>query len=196
MMRVDVIGQYLYQQYQDDLDLRAFVAAFNSLAQGYVDWANTANLPIYTALSGNLLDWVGAGIYGLRRPVTGFPSGAIYNAFDYNTETYGSGSILSVLATDDVYKRILTWKHYAGDGVYVNINWLKRRVKRFILGINGTAPDFGETSEISVIIGAANEIEIVVDYPADAASVELLVQYINSGVLDTPYQYNITARAA
>lgn len=195
-MRADVIGQYLYQQYQDDLDLQAFVTAFNELAQGYVDWANQINLPIYTGLSGELLDWVGAGIYGLPRPITGTPSGAIYNTFDYNTQLYGSGSLLSVTASDDVYKRILTWKHYAGDGMYTNINWLKRRVKRFILGVNGTAPDIDETSEISVIIGAANTIEIVVDYPADSASVDLLVQYINSGVLDTPYQYPTTARAA
>jgi hypothetical protein len=194
MMELNTVLSYLYQQYQDDLDLQAFIKAYNDYTQRYVDWANQINLPIYTGLSGKLLDLIGAGVYGLPRPIIGNPSGAIYNSFNYNQANYGSGAILSVTATDDVYKRILTWKLYRGDGFYMSIGWLKRRVKRFLIGINGTAPTIDHTHEVSILIGAANAIEIVVNYPSDPASASLLVQYINSGALDTPYQYTLTAR--
>ena len=195
-MQTQTIKQYLYQQYQDDLDLQAFVDAFNSIAQTYIDWANTIGLPIYTGLSGALLDWVGSGIYGTRRPIIGAPSGAVYNTFAYNTQNYGTGAISTILASDDAYKRVLTWKLYRGDGFYVTIPWLKRRLKRFIVGRNGAAPDITETNEISILLGANNILNIVITYPSDAASVSMLLDYLNSGVLDLPFQYTLNARSA
>ena len=195
-MQTQTIKQYLYQQYQDDLDLKAFVDAFNTIAQTYIDWANQIGLPIYTGLSGALLDWIASGIYGIQRPIIGAPSGAVYNTFAYNTQKYGTGSVSTVLASDDVYKRILTWKLYRGDGFYVNIEWLKRRMKRFMLGRNGAAPDIADTSEISILLGANNIMDIAIHYPSDQASVDLLINYLNSGSLDLPFQYTINARAA
>lgn len=192
-MQTKVIPQYLYQQYQDDLDLKAFVDSFNAMAQGYIDWCNQIGIPIYTNLSGTMLDWIGASLYGLPRPITGNTSGAVYNAFKYNKANYGTGTVLSVLATDDVYKRILTWKTYRGDGFRMNLGWLKRRIKRFIIGINGTSPAIDTTSEVSITIGANNTLNINVHFPNDVASANLLVQYINSGVLDVPFQYTINA---
>lgn len=195
-MQTKVIEQYLYQQYQDDLDLKAFVDAFNTIAQTYIDWANQIGLPIYTGLSGALLDWVGAGIYGLQRPIIGAPSGAVYNTFAYNTQKYGTGSVATVVASDDVYKRMLTWKLYRGDGFYVNMEWLKRRMKRFLVGRDGAAPAISETSEISILLGANNIMQVIISYPSDQASVGLLLEYLNSGALDLPLQYTINARSA
>ena len=37
----DTIPAYPYQQYADDADIQAFFAAYNSLAQGYLDWYNS-----------------------------------------------------------------------------------------------------------------------------------------------------------
>jgi hypothetical protein len=143
-----------------------------------------------------LLDWIGAGIYGFPRPVVGIALGAIYNKFAYNTQVYGSGQLIGESVSDDIYKRILTWKTYRGDGFYMTIPWLKRRLKRFLIGANGVTPEIGETSEIGIKLNGNNMIEIVIDYPADQASVNLLVQYIAAGILDLPFQYTITARSA
>ena len=64
-----VIKSYLYVQYNDDDALQAFIDAFNAMAQAYVEAFNDLNLPVYTQLEGDLLDWVGQGLYGLSRPV-------------------------------------------------------------------------------------------------------------------------------
>ncbi|MGA3767720.1 hypothetical protein ACPBXC_29065, partial [Escherichia coli] len=39
---------------------------------------------------------------------------------------------------DDLFKRIMTWNFYKGDGFYFSIPWIKRRILRFLLGVNGT----------------------------------------------------------
>jgi hypothetical protein len=195
-MQTQVIKQYLFKHYQDDLDLKAFVDAFNTIAQGYVDYVNALSFPIYTDKSGGLLDWIGSSIYGLPRPVIGNPTGAIYGSAFYGQEIYGSGSISIISATDDYYKRILTWKLHRGDGFYSNVEWLKRRIKRFIIGANGTSPDIEHTHEISVSFGQSNIITIVINYPSDQSSVDACIMFLTAGVLDFPYQYNFTVRSA
>ena len=196
MPQQNTILSYLYTQYQDDLDLRAFVDSYNNLTQQYVDYLNTVNIPIYTGLSGTLLDWVGAGLYGFPRPIIGSPTGAIYNVGIYNQVKYGTGNISVITTSDDIYKRILTWKLYRGDGFRMNTAWLKRRMKRFLIGINGTSPNVDNTFEISLKMTSANIMKAVITYPTDQPSVDFLVQYINSGALDLPYQYQITAQSA
>lgn len=195
-MESKTVLAYLYQQYQDDLDLRAFVSAYNTMAQEYVDWFNRVNLPIYSGLSGDLLSLIGAGVYGLPRPTLGIISGAIYNTFAYNSQNYGSGFIGGVTVPDDVYKRILTWKLYRGDGFVMSLPWLKRRVKRFIVGVDGTTPDIESTGEISIKITSAQAVEIVIDYPEVQSYVDMFVQYLDTGILDLPFQYTVNARSA
>ena len=69
-MLTKTIPSYLYKEYDDDEALQAFVDAFNASAQDYVDWFNTIELPVYTSptSSGDLLDWVAEGLYGIPRP--------------------------------------------------------------------------------------------------------------------------------
>lgn len=62
------INSYLYFQYQDDQDLPALISSYNAMTQGYVSWFANVSLPVYTGLNGALLDWIGAGIYGIFRP--------------------------------------------------------------------------------------------------------------------------------
>lgn len=89
---LSTIPSYLYEEYADDDDLQAFVAAFNTLAQSYgPTWLNLVNLPIYTGLAGLLLDWVGAGLYGMPRPTLYSPYTLIagpYNTVPYNSIPY------------------------------------------------------------------------------------------------------------
>ena len=158
-MLTRLIPSYLYWEYRDDDDLQAFVAAFNQLAQGYVDWFNDINLPIYTGaqIFGALLDWVGQGVYGVSRPV--LPSGFTrllgpLNTYMPNVLRPNESRLISpttyYATTDDVYKRIITWQFYKGDGRVCDTVWLKRRIMRFLIGTDGTAPSIDNTYQISV----------------------------------------------
>jgi len=154
------IPSYLYQQYNDDDDLQAFVASFNALAQEYVSFFANVSLPVYTGLSGGLLDWVALGLYGVARPT--LPSGSNRDTGSYNTYAFDTTAFNTIrrvgpqnvqATSDDTFKRCLTWALYKGDGKVFDIRWLKRRVKRFLIGVNGSAPNVDETYDISVTVG-------------------------------------------
>jgi len=141
-----VIPSYLYNEYSDDESLQAFVASFNSLSQGYLDWFLQTPLSVYTSpnIAGPLLDWIGQGIYGIPRPVISTlttRSYGSYNTVPYNTLAYNGRkrvqSGTAEVASDDLYKRVLTWHLYLGDGRQMSLQWLRRRVARFIFGANG-----------------------------------------------------------
>ena len=162
-----VLPSYLYQQYSDDDALQAFVDGYNAYAQAYVTWFQTIQLPVYTGLSGNLLDWVANGLYGYSRPV--LPAGfsyilGPYNTFAFNELPYNEYEIVEptnfYATTDDIYQRCLTWHFFKGDGKYFSVPWLKRRIMRWFEGINGTAPNIDQTYQISVTFGTGNEVTI------------------------------------
>lgn len=164
-----VIPSYLYWQYNDDLDLQAFVTQFNLMAQQYVDWFVTLNLPVYTSetIVGGLLDWVALGLYGEVRPA--LPSGESksigpINSYAFNTHVFNFYELVGpqnvYATTDDVFKRILTWNFYKGDGYTFDIRWLKRRIQRFLTGENGADPGVNQTYQISVTFGLGNQVNI------------------------------------
>jgi hypothetical protein len=64
------------------------------------------------------------------------------------------------IVSDDYYKRIATWHFFKGDGKYFSIRWLKRRVLRFLLGVDGTNVDTSATYRISVTFGTDYEVTI------------------------------------
>ena len=51
-----IIPSYLYQQYQGDDALQAFVDAENVMAQEWLNWWNLINLPVWSGLTNGLLD--------------------------------------------------------------------------------------------------------------------------------------------
>jgi hypothetical protein len=101
------IPSYVYQQYQDDSDLQAFAAAFNTMAQTYVTWFANVSLPIYTNLSGTLLDWVLFGLYGIPRTSLASPSSAALgpinttpiNALEISASRRGTSTRLTASAS-------------------------------------------------------------------------------------------------
>ena len=204
------IPSYLYKQYQDDDDLLAFVASYNAATQTYVDWFTSVNLPFYPALSGALLDWVATGLYGLpRTSLTQTITGAIgplntaeLNTIELNSFTPPTTTYYSI--TDDIFKRILTWNYYKGDGKRFCMKWLKRRIMRFLLGTNGLEPN---PLSAGFVIGPENTQAISVTVASDVLTVTINSAYISSlvqlqpnildifkaaflgGVLDLPVQY-------
>ena len=226
------IPSYLYKQYEDDDDLQAFVQAYNEATQSFVDWFNAANLPIYTDLSGALLDWIAAGLYGLERP-TLFSSGSNvigpFNTFEFDRlPLNGRERIFAfddvAAASDDVYKRILTWRFFKGDGKQVSIAWLKRRVGRFLFIPDGKDGPFS-TDQISVISSGKNEATITIvtgirrltggaifnamgfnepipfnsvsttfDEYPEPPMARTFLKALDAGALETPFQYQVSAR--
>lgn len=161
---VNAIPAYLYTEYNDDQYVQAIFDSYNAYGQGYLDYLNNLNLPIYTngIIAGSLLDWVGQGIYGLIRPgtlpQTGTPAVGPLNTFSINGLVINGfipamgGGFFST--TDDIYKRVLTWHFYKGDGRQMSIPWMKRRIFRFLYGQNGAAPSAYPPTRITGITQA------------------------------------------
>lgn len=156
----DVVKAYLYQQYFDDSDLQGFIEASNATFQGYLNWFRETPLSVYTnpSISGPLLDWVGTGIYDISRPVVSNGSTryvAAYGSLPYAKNPYLKHVKISnetaSIVDDDIYKRVLTWHSYLGDGRNTSIYWLRRRVARFIYGFSGTDVSADYFSKISII---------------------------------------------
>jgi len=188
------IPAYLYQQYFDDDDLQAFVGAYNTITQKYINTFNQLNLPIYTGLSGDLLDWVGKGVYGYPRPTFGgiadFTVGPL-NTYGPNYEVplnsqYVVAGAPPPVTTDDIYKRLLTWHFYKGDGKVFNIPWLKRRIKRFLTGTNGTAPTIQNTYDIGLVLTGSKSCSISIP---NTLSGGYLKSAIENGSAELPFQY-------
>lgn len=205
-----VLPSYLYFQYQNDPDLPALIDAYNELAQEYVDWFNNINLPIYTGLSGSLLDWVGQGVYGIQRPAFATESvdgviGQLAGVKNHGTSPLPEPNIaLAISSTqvfktvtsydtpDDIYKRVLTWWFYKGDGYDFSIQWLKRRIYRFLFGAEGKDASAPFTPDISVTFTHATSIpvcEIVINNAINpiATYFELAVE---QGVLCLPFRFS------
>ena len=190
-----VIKSYLYNEYADDEDLQAFVASQNSLTQGYLDWFNDTPLSLYTspAITGHLLDWVGQGVYGVSRPVLSSVSTIVtagYNNYSYNELPYNgmiyTQSGTSSYANDDIYKRVLTWTFYRGDGQVFSLQWLKNRINRFINGANGSdytvlenPPSITVSGNVFSVEGNGNNLFLT------------LIELYNNGSLPFPFQYTL-----
>lgn len=197
----NTIPSYLYFQYSDDDNLQAFVSAYNTMAQEYVAWFNQIGLPVWTGglISGSLLDWVGQGLYGISRPVFTTSSVSIVGpiaTYPIATNPIAARTVTesgtATLATDDIYKRVLTWNLYTGDGRQFSTRWLKRRIERFLHGLNGTDPGVTETYDVSITQTAGN---FAITLPAGGVSPQLK-QAFDNGVLSLPFQYSFTVSVA
>jgi len=198
-----IIPAYVYTQYADDDNIQAFNTSYNGEATQFLLWFNTLNLPIYTGgiVSGALLDWVGQGLYGITRPsittgeVLSFESinQTAIDAQVINGRSIKNNEVLQA-TTDDVYRRVLTWNLYKGDGFIFNMQWLKRRIVRFMNGANGISPTI-DTTEIVSISVAGTVFTIAIDTPTPSIGAQL-GNLINSGACITPFQYSFVLTAS
>lgn len=154
---------YAYQEYADDEYVQAFVSAYNRISQGYLDWSNQNPLALYTNsnISGEMLDFVGNNLYGISRPVISTFSRTISGELGSNVlgdHTMGTLVITesgtAIVANDDIYKRTLTWYLYRGDGMQMSVEWVRRRVARFIYGAYGADIDVGLITNVGIALPA------------------------------------------
>ena len=200
-MRTTTIPAYPYVEYQDDDDIQAFFASYNTMAQGYVDFFNQVSLPVYAGnplIVGELLDWVGQGLYSLPRPSV--PLGTEQDVGPLDTYGFAEtpdfanlaeiGTVPFLVLPDDYYKRLLTWHHYRGDGRQFSVFWLKRRVARFLYGVNGIDVPLGHESEVSV--HASHGVFTVTISPTMASTYagQVLQALVQASLLALPFQYS------
>lgn len=166
------IPAYVYEQYSDDDNIQAFASSQNTLTQEYVDFFNATPLPVYTdpAIAGLLLDWLAPGIYGMTRPV--LPAVAFvalagpFNTWAFDTLAFNDDVLQQIgppfNTDDDTFKRVLTWHIYKADGKVFSVRWLKRRVMRFLFGVDGVDPPVDQTYRVSVTFGVGNQVDITI----------------------------------
>lgn len=160
-----ILPAYVYQQYADDENIQAIFAALNQYSQSYLDWFNETTLSVYTspAISGPLLDWVGTNLYGIERPVFSSLTSSVIAGIDaYPINVADINGVIrthsgtAVTASDDYYKRTLTWHLYAGDGRQFSVPWLRKRVARFLYGVNGTDIMLTQTETVHILAGSVS----------------------------------------
>ena len=66
-MLSQTLQAYLYEEYADDPDLPAIIDALNEIQQYYLDWFTGIGLAYYPGLSGDMLNWIAHGVYGVQR---------------------------------------------------------------------------------------------------------------------------------
>ena len=196
-MIANTLPAYLYQQYTQDPyadDLQAFFTSYNNSSQTNLNNINNLNLPIYVGQSAPLLDWTAYAIYGQQRPSIGTPTQfspvGVYDTLPYNVSAYTQDFEIAptnyYVVTDDIFKRILTWNFYKGDGFQFNTPWLKRRVKQFLYGTNGAPVPIDNTYQISVTY-SGNTITITI--PTSTLG-NIFKSCVQSGVVQLPFQYS------
>jgi len=164
-MRTEVVPSYPYDIYKDDDNIVTFFKGYNQHSQNYIDFFANLFLPVYDSKSGYLLDWIGRNIYGIRRPV--FPIGLQSQRGELNTIAFDEMELNKLLtlypttyiqATDDIYKRVIKWHHWKGDNGIFNIQTLKQRVMRFLIGQDVIQ----QTYQISVSFGLNNQVNLII----------------------------------
>ncbi|MFJ5338372.1 hypothetical protein ACIPSD_04570 [Pectobacterium sp. CHL-2024] len=170
----NIIKSYLYTQYNDDENLQAFFSAYNEMSQDIYDWMKNSNLPVFAGgyNAGDQLKWIARGIYGVKPPVLISGKRQIfgaYNALIFNQLPFNGRDVVNqseqVVASDDIFKRIMTWNFYKGDGFTFTIPWLKRRIMRFITGPDGVDVTNDQRWSVSVLFsGDGASISIVKGY--------------------------------
>jgi len=197
-----VIESYLYNEYADDDDCQAFVNSYNDLSQQYLDWFNNTPMGVYTdpSISGSLLDYIANNLYGIFRPVISTLSQTITGELGTNilgTHTLGTLVITksgtALVATDDIYKRTLTWYLYRGDGLQMSIEWLRRRIARFIYGVGGADIDIGLIVNVGITITSASAGSIVVPNTVMGQTFQTM---FNSGLFPMPFQISFSVGLA
>jgi len=201
----NTIPAYLYVQYQNDDNVQAFFTAYNQYTQAYINWFNALNLPIYTqapvSQPGNaitpLLDWVAEGLYGISRPglptSTGTPNIGDVNTFNVNAlplNGYIKGIAGTYTATtDDTFCRIITWAFYKGDGKTFTPTWLKRRINRFLNGVQGT--DVTNDTQYNISVYPTGFKTWTIELATTTES-QIFQSAVKTGVVELPIQIQWT----
>jgi hypothetical protein len=95
----------------------------------------------------------------------------------------------AVTANDDFYKRVITWFTYIGDGRMTNANVIRKRIARFLYGVNGTDITATQAQAVSVAVVTSPSLSYAITVPSSANPASTYFQdAFNSGILSFPFQ--------
>jgi hypothetical protein len=187
------LPSYPYQQYADDPNVVAFFTAYNNFSQANLDATNALCLPNYQSQFYPLLDWVADSLYGQHRNALPIGTSQLVgpiNTYEYNQEQANQYQVLfhgtSFDVSDGVFKSIIQWNNFKGDGYQFTLTWLKRRVKRFM---NGN-PFVSNTYDISAVFTSAYAVTITV--PSSYTYAQIFQAAVSSKAVLMPFQYTFT----
>ena len=195
MTTTDIIKSYPYVQFADDENITAWFDAYNTYAQQYLDWFNNTPLAVYTRseISGALLDWVANGVYGCYRTPMAFGNSRSIGPLNTYTPNYipfnpvkELSDVTSFTMTDNIFKRVITWNFYKGDGVQISIPWLKKRIARFT-GLN--------FMDVSVTVGDNRAVMVKIT-GANSEILGYLQSIMQLGLVNLPIGYTFTVESA
>lgn len=206
-MLTEPMKAYQYTDFQDDDNIRAFFDAYNILMQQMYDWFLNVNLPIFIGgyNGGDQLHWLVHGIYGQLPPSMVNSKTLIagpYNTIMYDQIPYNgwkkTNENTQIVTSDDIFKRILTWNFYKGDGFNFSASWLKRRVRRFLEGDNGTDIVNDQQWGVSVVFNGGGEITITLSAASQTAGyinltfADLFKSAFDNQLLHMPFWAKVT----
>ena len=131
---------YAYNHFYASNDIKAMSLTLDAELQDINSQLIDANLPIFTSKEGEWLDYIAWSLYGLKRPTIALESITSEQGGIGNSALIGGGFMMSVprvlpeskTLDDDCFKRMLIWHTFVGDGWFFNIDFFKRKIKRFI----------------------------------------------------------------
>lgn len=154
------------------------LALYSAMSGALLDWIGTQlygiprpmiTVPTPTVASTNNAEPYADAVYGINQFGYGV-SGAndapyVINTDAYMTQHYAQSGFASASktappltyqpATDDVYRRLIQWNTYRGDGVTFTMRWLKNRVARFLgMSTTGSPPSIEQAANHTIVIGA------------------------------------------
>lgn len=195
---------YLYGQYNNDPDIQATRDAYNQEAQYIFNWLQTNPIADYRGdpISGPLLDFVAQGLYNMTRRVQvastlggvkGSFGDAAFGTSEFAGGTYQEPDSQAISLSDDQFRRAITWNIFSGDGWTFSTNWLRRRIARFIFGVDGASDiNVDDQQLISIMWTSLRTATVYVTSPASSATLTgLLLIGISNNYLQTPIGYDI-----
>ncbi|QHI95518.1 hypothetical protein GT348_03865 [Aristophania vespae] len=206
MKKTLIAPAYAYQQFTDDSNIVAFFDAFNQMATETLTWLAEHPFPLYIGsyLTGGFLDYCAYCLYGQFRYKISYVQlqqyGGALNDQDINRiaidEIIVQKNYLGTTINDDLFKRILTWNLYKGDGLSFTIPWLKRRIMRFLTGNEGQVWRFNSCQNVDVKVKGRIVAITITPGDWDSSLISVLDRIINNGILNIPpiYNYAISER--
>jgi hypothetical protein len=102
----------------------------------------------------------------------------------------------AITATDDYYKRTITWLTYLGDGRMCNAMVLRKRIARFLYGVNGADVPLSLAQNVSIAM-QASPLQYIITIPSSANPASSYFQEaVNSGILSFPFQIGVVINIA
>lgn len=182
---------FAYDQWQGIPEVVAYFGATKHFTHEIIRELTEKSFSDYFKFKGDMLDYIALCIYGEMRPAYlnsgDYKAFGALNSLPLNQDPLNSTKVMwdtdGEAVTDEIFRRIITWNFYKGDGRMPSIPWIKRRCKRFL---TGNWLDQGDLGNISLKF---NRNVITIKSTGFGIWDKILGDAIESGVLKLPFGF-------